>query len=282
MPVARRGNGSIFGDYDNDGDLDLFVTNGAFSGQSYARNTLLRNDRGQFRDVTLAAGLTDVFPTDNAIWLDYDRDGFIDLYTGNLACDADDPTVINKLHRNNGDGTFLDVTEEAGLGMQFGGFIEGSCRGGSNGGMAAGDFDDDGWPDLYLAVFAGRNRLFLNDGQGGFRDATTEEIAHPGEAFGIAVADFDNSGTLDIFLAAGGSNRIEKSVLWSNVGGGNFLDVTEGVGLKALAAGNTQATGWADIDNDGDVELTTAGPPLIFANWGEMDLDRTRWWRISA
>ena len=103
----------------------------------------------------------------------------------------------NLLYRNNGDGTFVDVTAEAGLDVQL------SHIGGSNGGMVAGDFDDDGWPDLYIGVLLDRNRLFLNRGNGTFIDATTGEIDDAGEAYGVAVGDYDNDGFIDLFLSAG-------------------------------------------------------------------------------
>ena len=80
-----KGGGSIFGDYDNDGDLDLYVTIRNITSEERNRDVLLRNDRGVFTDVTREAGLTDNLPTDNTIWLDYDRDGYIDLYTGHVA-----------------------------------------------------------------------------------------------------------------------------------------------------------------------------------------------------
>jgi hypothetical protein len=140
--------------------------------------------------VTQEAGLIDAHATDNAVWLDYDRDGHLDLYTGNLGTTA----TRNLLYRNQGDQTFVDVTQEAGLDI-----VMHDENGGSNGGMAAGDFNDDGWPDLYIGVFSDRNRLLLNDTQGGFTDVTSGEIADPGEAFGTAVGDYNNDGNLDIF-----------------------------------------------------------------------------------
>lgn len=172
------GGGAIWGDYDNDGDLDLFVPRGAFWVPSL--NLLLRNDAGRFVDVATMAGLTDVQGTDNAVWLDYDRDGWLDLYTGNLA----GPENRNLLYRNLGDGTFADVTDQAGLDEQLHAEL-----GGSNGGMIAADFSGDDWPDLYVAVFAGANRLYLNDRQGGFVDATTPELGNTGEAFGLTAGD---------------------------------------------------------------------------------------------
>jgi hypothetical protein len=200
-----KGGGSVFGDYDNDGDLDLYVPVGAYASDQAEQNILLRNDGGGFRDVALEAGLTDSLPTDNALWLDYDRDGHLDIYTGNTACEPADTTVRNRLYRNNGDGTFRDATAAAGLDFLLKSPTPSlPCGGGSNGGMAAGDFNGDGWPDLYMGVFDGRNRLFLSDGKGGLRDATTSEIGDPGNAFGVAVGDIDNDGDLDLFQASGG------------------------------------------------------------------------------
>jgi enediyne biosynthesis protein E4 len=252
------GGGVVVGDYDNDGDLDLFVSVGSYD--TAALNRLYRNDRGTWTDVTRAAGLTDELPTDNALWLDYDRDGLLDLYTGNMI----DPATRNKLYRNNGDGTFADVTGEVGLDVQLH-----SNLGGSNGGMAAPDFDGDGWPDLYVGVFGEPNRLFLRDEVGGFRDATTSDTAHPGEAFGIAVGDVDNDGDLDIFQAAGGgSDRRERSILLLNLGQGAFLDVTDPLGLSELNVA-LLAAGLADVDNDGDLDLMTVYPHFLFRNKGD-------------
>jgi hypothetical protein len=142
--------------------------------------------------------------------------------------------------------------------------------------MVAGDFNDDGWPDLYVGVSLAPNRLFLNDGQGGFRDATTDEIGDPGAAFGVAVGDIDNDGDLDIFQAAGARGAREddafRSVMLLNLGDGLFLDITEGVGLSALVANQIQDPNLVDIDNDGDLDLVVAGslgPPYLYLNNGD-------------
>lgn len=256
IPPNLKGSGSVFGDYDNDGDLDLFVAIGADANNQRGVNMLLRNDRSGFVDVALAAGLLDSLPTDHALWLDYDRDGDLDLYTGNFVdqvygevISEDDPPIFNRLYRNEGDGTFSDQTEAAGLLTQFAGVF-----GGSWGGMAAGDFNNDGWPDLYLGVSLFPNRLFVNDGQSRFVETTTSEIADEGEATNVGIGDIDNDGDLDILQAAGGGDRpLFRSKMLLNLGDGQFLDVTEGVGMGVL--GTSHGTRFADIDNDGDLDL---------------------------
>jgi hypothetical protein len=225
-------------------------------------NILLRNDRGVFVDVAVASGLTDVQPTDNALWLDYDRDGYLDLYTGSLG----DPLSRNLLYRNLGDGTFAEVTAEAGLPFQFHPEL-----GGSNGGMVAADVNDDGWPDLYVAVFGAPNRLFLNN-RGTFVDATSAEIADHGEAFGVTAGDTNSDGHLDLMFAAGGSlSASYRSGVLMNLGSGTFADAMLSSGLGALAASSrVLGLGLGDIDNDGDLDLVAGwSPSRLFLNDGQ-------------
>ena len=142
--------------------------------------------------------------------------------------------------------------------------------------MVAGDFNDDGWPDLYVGVYDDRNRLFLNDGQGRFEDATTGEVGDSGNAFGVAVGDIDNDLDLDIFQANGIFTSGQLSVMLLNLGEGNFQDITEGVGLSSLRAA-AASPGLADIDNDGDLDLVLASddydnpphPRALFINNGD-------------
>ena len=252
LHVERGRAGAIFGDYDNDGDEDLFLP-------VLVHNVLLHNDRGLFSRVDAGSDLTDSLDTDNAIWLDYDRDGHLDLYVGNIYTGQTDAPRANRLLRNNGDGTFADRTAAAGLEILIHPEMEEFPRrmaGGSNGGMAAGDFNDDGWPDLFVGVFGHPNRLFLNDGQGGFQDATTGDVGDEGEAFIVAVGDYDNDGDLDIFQGSGSDGLTSRSQLLLNLGEGQFLDVTEAVGLGLEILGtNTDGVVFADIDNDGDLDL---------------------------
>ncbi|MBT4497672.1 MAG: T9SS type A sorting domain-containing protein [Gemmatimonadetes bacterium] len=271
LPEALISPQAIFGDYDNDGDLDLF-SHPPSPGITFGQDALGRNDGGVFTDVSLEAGLTDTLPSMDTIWLDYDQDGFIDLYECNTVArywewseyTEDAVHLRNKLYHNNGDGTFTEATEAAGLGVLNPG------AGTTVLGLAAADFTNDGWPDLYVGVNNGPNRLFHNDGQGRFQDATTEDIAAVGPSAGVAVGDIDNDGDLDIFQATNiPSGRPGwRSVMLLNWGDGTFMDVTEGVGLTELSKKSRFGPSLVDIDNDGDLDLAVSNPPATYLNDG--------------
>ena len=263
-----KGGGCTFVDYDNDGDLDIFVPVGSWSNRTASlRNILLRNDRGVLTNVAGEAGLDQDEPSDNAVWLDFDRDGWLDLYVGQWTRGGP-PGIRNRFYRNNGDGSFADIGQATGLGAQLH-----PTGGGSNGGMVSGDFDSDGWPDLFLGVFQDRNRLFRNSHQGTFEDITSNETSDPGPAYGIAVGDIDNDLNLDLFVAAGAryleENPEFRPQLLLGLGGGEFLDFLEGAGLSVLNNVIAPGASLADIDNDGDLDLMVGSPFHLFLNHGD-------------
>ena len=278
IPDGTFGNGGpVAGDYDNDGDYDLFYAVGDVNRGIPLKNLLLRNDRGLFVDVTTEAGLLEERISGSVIWLDYDRDGFLDLYVGNWTFLEGFADQQNVLYRNQGDGTFVDATAAAGLDLQLhdpdspnaGGTIQGSF---------AADLDDDGWVDLYVVVPFSANRLFFNDG-GRFREAASGEIRLVADSFGATAGDFDNDGDLDLFQAAAfGSSSFatedflpERSTLFQNLGDEQFLDVTEGVGLRALNAARISFGHFFDFDNDADVDLFPGGGlASFFENLGDL------------
>ena len=197
--------GATFADYDNDGWPDLFVTT------TRGGNFLLHNTGGKFTDVTTAAGLSRVGHFQTPVFFDYDNDGYLDLLvsnTGQWTTDEFDSTTgayigkpdlgtlmttpkeYNVLYHNNGNGTFTDVTEKAGL------------RGrGWAGDVAVFDYDDDGFLDLFVPSMFGRGQLYHNNKDGTFTDVTAETLGRtPYGAVGCKVFDYDGDGRLDLLV----------------------------------------------------------------------------------
>jgi hypothetical protein len=251
-------------DYDNDGYLDLYVCN-------YGRSILYHNNKdGTFTEVTDKAGLASPGWALAAPWFDYNRDGFLDVFVvhyleydkGNFQrtgayYKADNfpgplsyPGQPDHLYRNNGDGTFTEVTKEVGL-------WESTGRGM---GAVACDLDGDGDIDIYVTNDAMPNQLWVNDGQGRFKDMATETGTAFGEggqgvsSMGPFAADVDRNGRLDILVPDMG-----YSSLMLQERKGLFSDVTAQSGIAMLCG---QYTGWGgllnDYDNDGYVDLFIA------------------------
>jgi len=184
---------ALFADFDNDGLKDLFVS------RTFKPNQLFHNNgNGTFTDVTKKSGIGEDCCTTVASWADYDNDGYLDLYVGRyLDPRTKIPTTFyarngegNKLYHNNHDGTFTDVTEKAGV-----------REGGLCLGTVWGDYNDDGWPDLYVVNDFGRKTLFRNNGDGTFTDVTVKAgtLAY-GAGMNASMGDYDNDGKLDIYV----------------------------------------------------------------------------------
>ena len=183
---------AVFADYDNDGYKDAFIS------RTFKPNQLFHNNGdGTFTDVTAKAGIGADCCTTVASWADYDNDGRLDLYVGRyLDARSKLPTTFyarngepNQLYHNNGDGTFTNVTEKAGVGET------GLCLG-----TVWGDYDDDGYPDLYVVNDFGRKTLYHNNRNGTFTDVTVKSgtLAY-GAGMSANMADYDNDGKLDIY-----------------------------------------------------------------------------------
>ena len=270
----------IQADYDDDGDLDAFVSRGAwlYDGGRHPNSLLQNQGDGTFLDVTFAAGLGEVhYPTSTADWGDVDGDGDLDLYVGNEAS----PKIASpcQLFRNEGDGTFFDVAERAGV-----------TNLGYTKGVAFGDYDDDGKLDLYVSNLHEPNRLYRNAGNGRFVDMAPKLGMHePIESFGAWFWDVDNDGALDLFCAAYSTGigdiaahhlgvarpHPERMRLWRGDGKGGFTEVGKAYGLDVPAL--TMGANFGDLDNDGflDVHLGTGDPyyyslmpNLVFRNDG--------------
>jgi enediyne biosynthesis protein E4 len=255
--------GVATGDYDNDGDQDLYVT-------ALGRDTLYRNDDdGTFTDVTAAAGVGNDHWSTAATFVDYDRDGDLDLFvanyldfstTANKQCF--DPTgtrdycgprayraVPDRLFRNEGGGRFTEVTDAAGITRADGAGL----------GVATGDYNGDGWLDLYVANDATPNQLWMNQRNGTFQDegplagVALNAAGIPEGSMGIASGDYDRDGDEDLFV----TNIIgETFVLYTNDGRAGFDDTRVQSGLAQVTGPFTGfGTGWIDYDNDGWLDL---------------------------
>ena len=278
LVLPEGGIGVQTADYDNDGDADLYVTRDGWFGRGV--NALFQNDgRGVFADVTQASGTGDPGSSFCAAWSDFDRDGVLDIYVANGTGATGDST--NVLYRNQGDGTFADVAAAAGVAHK-----------GQTLSAAWGDFDGDGWPDLYVCNFTEPNVFYRNRGDGTFADQTAAAGvgAEYIDGFITFVFDYDNDGALDIFVgnwsqyavvladrvAGKSTSQRDRPVLFRNRGDGTFADVTQAAGLARALGTMSGVPG--DVDNDGwtDIYLGNGGPQMgrrepdvLFRNRGD-------------
>ena len=272
---ARGGWGAASADFDNDGDDDLFVSRDAWEGR--APNSLYRNDSGTFIDIGRTAGLADSSDSFTAAWLDFDRDGHLDLYVANGVTGTG---ASNALLHNRQNGEFLDVAATAAV-----------ADSGKTIGTAAGDFDGDGWTDLYAVNIGQLNRLYRNLGNGTFADvAERAGVLFPVEGGYVAFFfDLDNDGHLDLFastmsafadvlnsMVTGEAIEPNRPFLYRNLGDGTFADIAVAAGLKRSFG--SMGAGLGDVDNDGfiDIYLANGGPQMarlepnaLFRNMGD-------------
>ena len=246
-------------DYNNDGRLDIFIPRGAWL-EIPMRPTLLRNDGDRFTDVTAEAKVMEALNSNSACWADYDNDGFIDLFVAS-------ERQLNRLYHNRRDGTFEEVSAEAGVSGEPRNFTKGSTWI---------DFDNDGFPDLFLNHLNRSAQLFRNGGDGKFTEVTVPMGIHgPSAGFSVWAFDFDNDGWLDIFAncydrtlgdvvkgLTGQPHMRQISRLYRNVRGERFEDVTVPAGLTGVYA--SMGSNFGDLDNDGylDFYLGTGEPSL--------------------
>jgi len=263
-------------DYDNDGDLDVYVLRGSWLGrEGRIPNSLLNNDgSGTFTDVTFQSGLGNkYFPSHTASWADYDNDGDVDLYVGNENAyiknqgnmHLRDPSP-SQLFRNDGDGTFTDVAENAGV-LNYR-FVKG---------VSWGDYNQDRFPDLYVSNYGTANRLYRNNRDGTFTDVAAElDVDRPLLSFPTWFWDFNNDGLLDLYVSSydgrkGSLNVIVRDVLdqptamnaprlYQGVKDGTFKEVAAERGLKRIVF--AMGGNYGDLDNDGflDFYLGTGYP----------------------
>lgn len=288
--IGRSGwqTGVCVGDYDNDGWDDLFCT-------FWGHNILFHNNGdGTFKDVTTKAGLAEAHGRwgTGCTFLDYDRDGHLDLFVCHFVrLDPDKPVSVkdsgvcqwkgvptmcgprglpgdtNLLFHNNGDGTFTDVSEKAGI-----------LKPGPRYAITATsyDFDNDGWPDIYVAVDSEPSILFKNNHDGTFTDVAVmagcayNDDGHEQAGMGLAVADYDCDGWFDIFKTNFADDTCN---LYHNNGDGTFTDLSfnSGVGINNIYVG--WGCGFIDYDNDGWSDIIQINghvyPEIDKYNFGE-------------
>jgi hypothetical protein len=269
---SAYGMGACAGDYDNDGLTDLYIT-------SDGPNLLYRNaGNGAFRDVTASARVGSPLWSTSCAFADFDRDGRLDLFVTSYVQGADENPFCgrtgtgklrvychplnfrpspNVLYHNDGDGTFTDISVRAGIASFTGNGL----------GVAVADYDDDMWPDVFVANDGVPNVLFHNEGNGRFTDRALVagvSVASDGKAragMGTAFGDVDGDGRLDLVVT---NHETEMHSLFRNAGGGAFTDATasSGIGPATLRYVGFGVV-FADYDNDGDLDLAIVNGHVI-------------------
>ena len=253
-------------DYNNDGHPDIYVIRGGWLREAGPHpDSLLRNNGdGTFDDVTEEAGLLSFHPTHSTAWGDFDNDGWLDLFVAHEDWGLNTHPV--QFFQNNGNGTFTDRTAAFGFGVM-----------GVTKGVTWGDYDNDGWQDLYLSRFDKPNVLFRNDGGKRFIDVTARAgVADGIHTFPTWFFDFDNDGWLDIFAGGfdeSGADAVAAMYLgarrpdgaprlYRNRGDGTFENVTIRARLDRVL--NAMGANFGDLDNDGflDIYVGTGAPDL--------------------
>ncbi len=280
----------VFADYDNDGFKDLFVS------RTFRPNQLFHNNGdGTFTDVTKKASIGEDNCTTVASWGDYDNDGYLDLYVGRyLDPRKEIPTTFyarnglpNQLYHNNGDGTFTNVTEKAAVGDT------GLCLG-----SVWGDYDNDGFPDLYVVNDFGRNTLYHNNGNGTFTDVSVKSnTLDYGAGMSASFVDYDNDGKLDIYVSniqsehawfaeeptvsgymvncfRQGVWKTDMPLYWQifRQSGFGFIGV-----FQQMASGNTLLRNKGDGTFEDVTEKANANPPGWFWGASFADFDNDGW-----
>lgn len=245
---------STWADVDNNGWPDVFISN-----TTNTPNFLYLNDGGSFSKVTEGAVVTDASKSDGCAWADYNRDGWVDLFVANLSGQS------NFIYQNNGDGTLSRRFDADALPMV--------ADGGSSNGCAWGDYNGDGWPDLFVGNASNQNnQLYSNDGDGTFTRITAEAgLEDGGFTLGGSWGDFDNDGDFDLFVANGND---QDNFLYQNNGDSTFTRLDAALLYPMIAdSSSSGGSAWGDYDNDGWLDLFVANRNsqnnLLYHNQGD-------------
>jgi len=277
------GMGVAVGDIDNDGDVDVYISN-------YGRDALYRNNGdGTFKDISDIAGISNPLWGCSTVFIDYNRDGLLDIYVANYV-DWDMlkpctdragrldycgplafPGVPDVLYRNDGNCKFTDVSLKSGIGQAA---LAGL-------GVISVDINEDLFPDIYVSNDAEPNLLWINQKDGTFKNhslnmgTAVNDMGNPESSMGIALGDIDNDTDLDIFIT---HIRTESNTLYLNGGELGFMDITTPKGLAAPSIPYTGfGTGFFDFDNDGDLDLAIANGRVTRGPLMTKKLPKTFW-----
>jgi hypothetical protein len=276
------------GDYDNDGDPDVYVLN--FGPDQLWRN----NGDGTFTNVTEQSGIVSELFSVSGCFFDYDRDGMLDLYVTDYLLDANaqrcydmsgrvdycGPTACeparDKLFHNEGDGTFRDVSVSSGIASAAGRGL----------GVLCADLNGDGWDDIYVANDANRNFLWMNQQDGTFKDAATvlgcayNRDGSVEAGMGVALGDADGDGSIDIFVT---HLKGETNTMYLGGSSGSFLDATDRSGLGFSSTAYTGfGTGMIDLDHDADLDLLIVGGAVKRRSRVWPGAETIDYWKIYA
>ncbi|GAB4466050.1 MAG: hypothetical protein OHK0029_37130 [Armatimonadaceae bacterium] len=252
-------------DYNNDGNIDFLILRGGWRGKGghHPKSLVKNNGDGTFTDVTEEAGVLSLNPCMTAVWFDYNRDGWLDLFLGNESTDGEKNPC--QLFRNNKNGTFTDVAKEVGLDVV--GYVKAAV---------SSDYDRDGAPDLFLSCWKEPNKLFRNQ-NGKFVEVGKQAgVTEPLGSFSCFFFDYDNDGWDDLFVVDYDIQSVrdvvadylkkphngETARLFRNRGDGTFADVTKAARLNRVLYG--MGINFGDLDNDGwlDFYIGTGAPNL--------------------
>ena len=259
--------GVSFADMDNDGDLDAFISNRDGEADDQ-RNYLYRNDEGTYIDITESAGLSmSSHLSFCSIIFDYNKDGFQDIYISN-----DKPDNLNILYKNNGDGTFDDVSEYSGAGIGINAMT-----------TTIGDYNNDGWFDIYITNTPEGNELLRNNGDGTFTNvAEATATTFNSVGWGAVFLDADSDGLLDLYVSSdfdGSVGSFLSAAFYHQQNNETFI-IPENIGFQNdTRISYTNAIG--DIDNDGKPDIVVGNDIEPNFLWANKTINENNWLKVK-
>lgn len=259
--------GATFGDIDNDGDLDAFICNRDDENES-ERNYLYQNNDGIYTDISEQAGILLTSEISFcAVFFDYNNDGFQDIYVAN-----DKPTYPNRLYKNNGDSTFEDASESSGAGISINAMT-----------TTIGDYNNDGWFDIYVTNTPDGNQLLRNNGDGTFTDKardTNTEFNSVG--WGAVFLDADNDAELDLYVSGefdGSISSLLPSAFYHNQGNDTF-EIPDDIGFEEDTR-KSYSNAIGDIDNDGKPDIVVSNDTETNFLFNNKSTNANNWIKIQ-